>query len=241
MKNKFSVKTYFVTIGILVLQTAVRAQNKDHQWSVGPVASFKAIKSLVIYDFGVTASRSLSFGHRIRVEANYRTAGSNLEQNWGRIPMNMKTDIGSLIVGAGYDWFPFVSSGSHDLFLKSLKVIGGAWYVHKSEYNFNAGLRDPLVWGELTFTQEEIGEVATRIKTNRLQPFLGLGYDQFYLGNNINFNVNGGFLYQGKPKVTMVATNMLSPTVESAPRFERNLSSYNFSPFVQFVFQYNFK
>jgi hypothetical protein len=250
MKKKCSLKTYFAIPLCLLLQL-VSAQSiasdsfkpiqnaKDSQWSIGPVTGFKMIKSLVIYDLGIQLSRSVSAGKRVRVEVSYRSAGSNLAQNWGSIPMNMKTDIGSVLLGAGYDWFPFIRRSEDGKFLKSLKVIGGAWYINKPEYNFNVSLQDPLVWGALTFTPEEIGAVATSIKTNKLQPFLGLGYEPLYLIKNINLSIHGGFLYQGKPNVTMVATNMLKPTEESAVRLEHNLASYQFSPFVQMLVQFN--
>lgn len=212
---------------------------KEYKWSVGPVVGFKAIKSLAIYDIGVEAVRTVRKGERARLEISYRTASSSYEQNWGQYPMNMKTVIGSLVVGAAYDWFPFVRFGSDNDILKSLKVSGGAWYVNKPDYNFTANLRDPLIWGQLTFSPEEIGMVSTTIKTNKVQPYLGLGYDQFYLGKNINFSINAGGLYQGKPMVSMMATNMLKPTEESAARLEHNLSSYQFIPFVQLHIQYN--
>lgn len=213
---------------------------KYSKWSVGPVIDVKIIKSLIVYDVGLRASRSLNDGQRLRVEASYRTSASNLEMNWGTIPMNMKAKIGSLIVGAGYDWFPFVTSGARSPFLKLLKVIGGVWYVDKPDYYFDAGLQDALTWGDLTFSPEELGSVATNIKTNKVQPYLGLGYDEFYRGERLSFSINGGFLYHGKPQVTMVGTNMLKPTEENAARFEQNLSSYKFTPLLQLLLQYNF-
>jgi len=249
MKKKCYIKIYLV-ISLCLLQQMVSAQSfksglfsnkseKGFRWSVGPVGGFKVIKSLVIYDSGIQLSHTLSTNQRVRIEASYRFAGDNLAQNWGSIPMNMKTDISTTMLGASYDWFPFVNNHQNDNFLKSLKVIGGVWYVTKPEYNFDVSLQDPLVWGTITFTTEEIGAVATTIKTNKVQPFLGLGYDSFYIANNINLSINGGILYQGKPQVTMVATNMLKPTEESAARLEYNLTSYQFSPFVQLLFQFN--
>jgi len=256
MKKKFNVKTYLAIACCMILQfagaqtdgppakaaakeTKESPTTKEYKWSVGPVIGFKSIKSVLINDIGVEASRTIRKGERAHLELSYRSASSNYEQNWGRIPMNMKTDIGSLLIGAGYDWFPFVRFGSDSDILKSLKVSGGAWYVNKPNYDFTASLRDPLTWGQLTFTPEQIGLVSTAIKTNKVQPYLGLGYDQFYMGKNINFSINGGCLYQGKPEVTMMATNMLKPTEESAARLEHNLSSYQFIPFVQLHIQYN--
>lgn len=238
MRTKFYVKTYFLISSCLMLQLA-NAQFKDSVWSIGPVAGFKSIKSLVVYDMGISVKRSISRGNRVNIEAGYRSSGPNLEQKWGARPMNMKADIASLMLGVGYDWFPFLLKNSRGSFLESVKVIGGVWYLNKSEYKFDASLQDPLVWGSITFSPTEVGNVATTISTNKVQPFVGLGYDTFYNSNNVSFSINGGFLYQGKPEVTMVATNMLKPTEESAARFEQNLESYQFSPFIQLLIQFN--
>lgn len=214
-------------------------KSKYSSWSIGPVADVRAVKSLVVYDLGLQISRTLSVGQRLRFEASYRTSASKLEMNWGTIPMNMKANIGSLILGANYDWFPFVAGGVHGPFLKSLKVIGGVYYTDKPEYYFDASLQDGLVWGDLTFSPDELGSVATNIRTNKVQPFLGMGYDEFYRGERINFGVNAGILYHGKPQVTMDGTNMLEPTEENAGRLEQNLSRYQFAPLIQLFIQYN--
>jgi hypothetical protein len=92
-------------------------KSKSALWSIGPVADVRAIKSLVVYDLGLQVSRSLFVGQRLRFEAGYRTSASSLEINWGPIPMNMKANIGSVVLGANYDWFPFVASGAQDHFL----------------------------------------------------------------------------------------------------------------------------
>jgi hypothetical protein len=257
MKIKNYVETYFI-ISLLLISSILKAQiietsnatgkravkpiNVNYaKWSVGAAESFKAIKSLLIYDFSLQASRSVVIGQRLRFVAGYRTAGPNLEQNWGRVAMNMKTDIGSLLLGVGYEWFPFVTRGAYGQFLRSVKLVGGVSYLSKPEYVFEASLRDPYVWRNTTFSEEEVGTVSNTINTNKIQPYLGLGYDQFYLGKNINFSINGGILYQGKPQVSMVATNMLKPTEESAARLQYNLESYQFSPFFEILIQFNLK
>lgn len=215
-------------------------KSKYASWSIGPVVDVRAIKSLVVYDLGLQVSRSIFVGQRLRFEAGYRTSASSLEINWGPIPMNMKANIGSIVLGANYDWFPFVASGAHGPFLKSLKVIGGVYYTNRPKYNFDASLQDPLSWGDLTFTQEELGSVATNIRTNKVQPFLGLGYDEFYRGERLNFGINAGVLYHGRPQVTMYGTSMLKPTEENAARLEQNLARYQFAPLLQLLLQYNF-
>jgi hypothetical protein len=68
--------------------------------------------------------------------------------------------------------------------------------------------------------------VLTTSKTNKIQPYLGIGYDQFYLIKNINFIFKAGVMYQ----VNMVATKMLKPTEENEAKFENFLESYQFMP-----------
>jgi hypothetical protein len=214
-------------------------KEKYSKWSIGVSEGFKTIKSLIIYDYSLQVSRTIVVGQRIRLEAGYRTSAPSLEQNWGSTAMIMKADINSLIVGVSYDWFPFVKSDGYGQFLQSFKVSCGMSYLDKPEYVFDARLKNPLVWRDITFSVEEVGVVSTTINTSNVQPYVGVGYDQFYLGKNINFSFNSGFVYQGRPKVTIVATEMLKATSESGPKLQSNLRSYQVIPFIQLQIQYN--
>jgi hypothetical protein len=215
------------------------------QWSVGLIAGGKTIKSLFVYDYGISVSKSLSLGHRLRLEGNYRTSGPMFEQNWGRYAMNMKTQIGSPMGGISYEWFPFVSNLSyiHNRYFKyanfwqSIKLKAGFWYIQDPVYHFDASLVDPVTWGSITFNPEEIGSVTTTISTQQVQPYLGIGYDRFYTGKKTTISLEGGVLYQGKPQVGMTATNMLELTATQAPILQNNLGDYQIIPFVQLVLQ----
>jgi hypothetical protein len=248
----------YLFISLLFLQVTVRAQISETttdieaisvkqnvetnraDWAIGTIASFKPIKSVLIYDVGIQVSRSVAKGKRISVEAGYRTtAGSNFEQNFGNIPLSIKTDISSLLIGACYDYFPYVSSGAHGNVLRSLKLFGGVLYFSNPEYDFDAGLKETFVVGDYSFASEDVGAVLTKIKTNKIQPYLGIGYDQFYLVKNINFSINAGIMYHGKPEVSMVATKMLKRTAENAGRIEKKIENYQFMPLVQLLIQFN--
>jgi hypothetical protein len=223
-----------------VVSTNQKVEGKVDDWSIGAIASFKPIKTLLIYDIGVHLSRTVKKGQRMSIEAGYRsTYGSTFEQYFGNIPLSIKADISSLLVGARYDWFPFVASSTHGSFLESLKLFGGVLYFSRPEYVFEAGLKEAFVSGDYYFSPEDIGVVVTTIKTNKMQPYLGMGYDQFYAGKKINFSVNAGLMYHGKPQVNMTATKMLKPTAENAGRLEKYFESYQFMPLVQLLIQFN--
>jgi hypothetical protein len=217
----------------------------NKNWSFGLIAGGKTIKSLFVYDYGVYVTKSLTVGQRIRLEGNYRTSGPLFEQKWGSYTMNMATNIGSPMGGLSYEWFPFVhASGKTPRFWKfkpnffrSLKLKAGAWYVQDPVYNFEASLVDPVKWGSITFSPQEIGSVKTTISTQKIQPYIGIGYDRFYVGKRSNISLEGGLLYQGKPQVSMTATNMLELTATQAPILQSNLGDYQIIPFVQVVYQ----
>lgn len=230
-------KLVLLMLCLFVLQTVMNAQSSP--WSIGVLAGGKTIKNLFVYDYGVTFTESSSNGKRLSIEVGYRTSGPLLEQNWGKYPMKMETNISSFMGGVNYQWFPFVACKREvkSNFLKSLKLKTGFWYVGNPVYEFNASLANPVSWGSITFTTEEVGSIATTITTNQIQPYLGLGFDRFYVGKRTNIVLEGGLLYQGKPEVTMVATNMLEQSSELGPVFQNNLGDYQFIPFLQLQLQ----
>lgn len=222
---------------LLGLQTVIHAQTSP--WSIGLLAGGKTIKNLFVYDYGITLTKSIAKGQRIGVEVDYRTSGPMLEQKWGSYLMNMESNISSGMGGVNYQWFPFVSCSREvkSNFLKSLKLKTGVWYIGNPVYEFSASLANPVKWGSITFTTEEVGSVATTITTQNFQPYLGLGYDRFYVGKRTNLVLEGGLLYQGKPQVTMTANNMLEQSSTLAPILQNNLGDYQFIPFLQLQLQ----
>ncbi len=222
------------------LQTMAFAQTAERSpYSIGFLVGGKTLKNLFVYDYGITFTDSFAKGQRVGIEVDYRTSGPMLEQLWGKYLMNMESNISSGMGGVNYQWFPFVSCSREvkSNFLKSLKLKTGVWYVGNPVYEFSASLANPVKWGSITFTTEEVGSVATTITTQNFQPYVGLGYDRFYVGRRTNLVLEGGLLYQGKPQVTMTANNMLEQSSELGPVFQNNLGDYQFIPFLQLQLQ----
>lgn len=222
------------------LQTIAFAQTAERSpYSIGFLVGGKTLKNLFVYDYGITFTDSFAKGQRVGIEVDYRTSGPMLEQKWGSYLMNMESNISSGMGGVNYQWFPFVSCSREvkSNFLKSLKLKTGVWYIGNPVYEFSASLANPVKWGSITFTTEEVGSVATTITTQNFQPYLGLGYDRFYVGKRTNLVLEGGLLYQGKPQVTMTANNMLEQSSTLAPILQNNLGDYQFIPFLQLQLQ----
>jgi hypothetical protein len=237
MKAKF----LFLFLSLFCLKTTVIAQSdaESSPWSIGVLAGGKTIKSLFVYDYGISLTKSIAKGHRLGVEVDYRTSGPILNQYWGAYLMKMETNIGSPMGGLNYQWFPWEASSREisSKFLRSLKLKAGAWYINNPIYEFDASLANPVIWGSITFTREEVGSVFTTIKTEKIQPYLGIGYDRFYVGKRLNISLEGGALYQGKPQVSMKASNMLEQSATLAPILQSNLGDYQIIPFLQLQLQ----
>lgn len=233
-------KQVLLLLCLFGLQTMAFSQTAERSpYSIGFLVGGKTLKNLFVYDYGITFTDSFAKGQRVGIEVDYRTSGPMLEQYWGRYLMKMESDISSGMGGVNYQWFPFVACKREvkSSFLKSLKLKTGFWYVGNPVYEFNASLAKSVSWGSITFTTEEVGSVATTITTQNIQPYIGLGFDRFYVGKRTNLVLEGGLVYQGKPQVNMVATNMLEQSSEVAPILQNNLGDYQIIPFLQFQLQ----
>lgn len=209
-------------------------------WSVAPVFGMKKYKSLEIYEVGVQLAKTISENGRVRFDLMYRKNGNGIEQSWGGYDLNNQTDINSLMGGISYEYFPFKNSSISCLkFINALKVRVGVFYVENPIYSFTSTVSESeaLSWGDVEFTSAQIGALQTQISTNSIQPFLSFGYDRFFTNEHFNLIIEGGVNYHGEPKVTMMGTNLIEPTVEQAGVLQENLKQYIVMPFLQLALQ----
>ena len=252
MKTKIVTTTVFFLFilfgfGKLFAQELTALENIDtlsvashnSKWSLAVVAGGKAAQNILVYETGIQVAVSLAKGHRVRLEGLIRDSSRDIDLTWGSYDLKALTDMKTLMAAVGYEWYPFVGNNVRGKFAKSLKLKGGVYYLDNPDYKFDAFLKDEVRWGDVVFTADEVGSVATKVQTNNVQPFLGFGYDTFYSGKRINLVVEGGVSYHGRPSVLMDATNMLRPTVSQAPILENNLDGYRYMPFLQISLQYN--
>ena len=182
------------------------------------------------------ASRQIGANRLVNLSAGYRFYQFDFTQDWKKRRVTTSPDISTAIVGVSYDWFPFLEHKSP--LVQALKLKAGLQYVFNPVYRFESQLDEEVKWGEVVFTPEEVGTMHTKMTTNKLQPFLAAGYDQFFQEKKYSFGADLGFLYQGKPKVDMEANNMLEPsaTAEQEAIVEKNMKSYQLFPYVALKF-----
>ena len=250
LNASFSILAQSLNASYLAKVGSKQINAKDKQWTVGMILGAKTINSLFIYDYGIQVTRSISFGHRISLEANYRTSLPIFEQSFGSYLLNFKADIGSPIFGISYEWFPFKQAGgSNNLdrkfkynFLRSLKIKAGTWFMKEPIYRFEINSSNELNGNTFNFTSGEIGWVKMGIETKKVQPFIGLGYDRFYVGKRINIAIDGGLFYQGKPMVSTSASNsnLLSLASTQSTKLQNYLVNFQIIPYLQVISRISF-
>ena len=242
LQSQVFVQVYDSASGKYYPETTRHYKNKPlrSDYAINSIAGVTNFKNLFVYDFGVNITKAVSDESKINLSVMYRTSAPILDQNWGRYAMVMNSNISSGIINFRYDCFPLIDIDKFKI-IRNIKITAGLQYVSNPTYTFRASLRDAVKWGQLTFTQDEVGYVDLILKTNQLQPTLGIGYDEFFLNNKLSFGFDFGGVYNGYPNVTMDAHNMLEQTVNSVPRLQYNLRSYNVIPYLQLNLQYHFK
>lgn len=210
-------------------QDSIKVEKKDVKMK------FKILQldrvSLALGTNGISTEVSHQIGESglINLQASYLFYQSDFIQGWGLFKVTTKPNINSPILGLSYDWFPLQKSGIK--WLNAVKLKGAVQYAFNPIYKFNSTLADDVTWGKTTFTKEQIGSIETTIRGQKIQPYLAAGFDQFFKSNKIGFGLDLGAMYQGNPKVTMIATNMLVTTASQANIIENNIKGYRFIPY----------
>jgi hypothetical protein len=231
-------------VSIMTAAQPLKAQTADSTTETKPSFLRQHIQraSAMLGTNGVSleATRQVKKDALVNLALGYRAYQADFQQDWSKKDVTTSPDVSTAILGASYDWFPFLNHQKAKPFVKALKVKGGLQFVFNPEYQFTSKLSEDVKWGQMTFTQEEVGTMYTTVTTNKLQPFAAAGYDQFFTGKKYSFGADLGWVYQGKASVEMQATNMLEPTESQASVMEDNLKSWQFLPFVHLRFNYKF-
>lgn len=85
-------------------------------------------------------------------------------------------------------------------------VSGGA-YVGKREINLRAQPTAPVEIGGQIFTPAQVGRLDGEAKLSKLQPFVGLGFDNTFVGDrNWGFRAMAGVSFSKRPDVDLTAS-----------------------------------
>jgi hypothetical protein len=101
-------------------------------------------------------------------------------------------------------------------------LISGGAYLGERKLELDATPTQTVDIGGATFTPAQIGRIEGDAETAKVQPFLGLGYDNTFQGDRgWGFRALAGVSYSKKPDVNLTATGgTLSNTPEFVARLE---------------------
>jgi hypothetical protein len=147
----------------------------------------------------------------------------------------LKTRTGGLFL----DWHP----GQGGFF------VSGGSYFGERKAKLDGAPTGPTQIGDATFTPAQIGTITGDVAMSKTQPFLGLGYDNTFVGDSRwGFRVLGGVSFSDSPKVDLTASG---GTLSNDPTFQAELrreeenvrddaKGFKYFPIVQVGLSYRF-
>lgn len=101
-------------------------------------------------------------------------------------------------------------------------VSGGA-YVGKRRVRLTASPTADVEIDDETFTPAEVGRLHGRARLSKVQPFVGLGFDNTYVGErNWGFRALAGVSFSKRPSVSLTASG---GTLAADPDFQARLAA----------------
>lgn len=176
---------------------------------------------------GLEVARNITPHLNLRLRGNmFSLEDYRVDLELGGEPVHINASTQFMEMDLVAEYLPFKKS--------SFKLVGGVGYFMKAEANALAVYDGEIEYGDLTMTSDEIGTIDFMVDYSGLSPYLGLGFGRAVPKKRVGFGVELGSFYLAKPKVTIIATKMLSPTSEEAQTLQENISDYRWFPFVNF-------
>lgn len=198
----------------------------------------------------IKADPFLGYGGRSALALNLSSVGIGLEYAHNlnrhlnarlRVSAFTISDFGQAMELGGSPTFVILNADitNADLLLEylpfsksSFKLIGGASIIFQGKGTVNVAYDDVIKYGDITITQEEIGDITIGVDYAGVAPYLGFGFGRAVPKNRIGFGLEIGTYYVGSPDVTVEATEMLAETAQEQETLQNNLSDYKWFPFI---------
>jgi hypothetical protein len=147
----------------------------------------------------------------------------------------LKTGTGGVFL----DWHP----GQGGFF------VSGGSYFGERKARLAGTPTGPTQIGEVTFTPAQIGTITGDVEMSKTQPFVGLGYDNTFIGDSRwGFRVLGGVSFSDRPKVDLRASGgtlsndptFLAQLQEEEDNVRADAKGFKYFPIVQVGLSYRF-
>jgi hypothetical protein len=143
-----------------------------------------------------------------------------------------KASTNSLQAEAFVKWFPLGQDYFGDYERNRLFIRAGAALRQDPTYNGSTSFWDKFEFGDFVLTPDQIGTVDMKITTNKIQPFVGMGYS---IINSYRFNISAeaGSFYHGTPKMNVTASGILQSNAMNEAQLNEIVSTVKFLPYLR--------
>jgi hypothetical protein len=143
----------------------------------------------------------------------------------------------SVLIVASNNTLSFDMMGEYYPWQKSsFKLLFGASYIQSLTANAMIMVTDPMMFGEIELTPEQVGEMEIELAYGGMAPFLGIGFGRSIPNKRIGLGLEVGTYYIGSPSVNMNASELLEPSAsaEQEKSFEESFRTLSWLPAVKF-------
>jgi hypothetical protein len=187
--------------------------------------------SLKISTLGVSVEgyRSLSSQFNVRLGiADFPYNANNVASS---STYSANADLKLLSVSALADWFPFESN---------IRVTGGLM-INLNKVNIALTPKKTYTQGNIIYTPAKLGQLFADLTFNKVAPYLGIGLGNPTAGaQGLGFTFDIGTFYQGGPKVSMSATQLLTPSASQSGILQNDIKNLVLYPVLSFGLYYKF-
>ncbi|SDS20816.1 hypothetical protein SAMN05216503_2326 [Polaribacter sp. KT25b] len=136
------------------------------------------------------------------------------------------------IIDAGIEYLPFTNS--------SFKLTAGVGFLSNVNANGVITYTEEVVFGDVTVSKNDIGEINADTSWSGVAPYLGVGFGRAIPKKRLGFGIEFGSYFTSSPDVKLTATKLLAPTAEQEENLKEALTTFKFIPRIQLRLAYSF-
>jgi hypothetical protein len=182
--------------------------------------------------FGFSIQRQINAKLALGASGNSLNASTKLFHYFAGKIIKTKASTNSLQAEAFVKWFPLGQDYFGDYERNRLFIRAGAALRQDPTYNGSTSFWDKFEFGDFVLTPDQIGTVDMKITTNKIQPFVGMGYS---IINSYRFNISAeaGSFYHGTPKMNVNASGILQSNAMNEAQLNEIVSTVKFLPYLR--------
>lgn len=197
--------------GLALIVAPADAQRRD-AGGQGPNDAFFVSARVSTLGLGADLSRSLA---RRRLALRFGYSGFSTDFNGTESDIDYAIDLSLSSLAVNADWHPW----GNGLFL-----TGGALVNNNEITAVGEPDGQTVEIGDETFLIEDVGTLTGAVDFEDLAPMIGLGWNGAFGRSRFGFGFSAGVVFQGEPRVTLVADGPIADDPTFQEELDRELA-----------------